>query len=147
MIEADLLSRFECQFHHLGVACRAIEAEAQWWSVLGYRPEGDDFEDPVQRVRGRFLAGPGPRLELLMPLATGSPIDTLVQKGVKLYHHAFETPRLDDLVDVLRKSGCRLTAGPVSAVAFASRRIAFLLLPNMNLIELIEAGEDGCSPP
>jgi len=49
-------------FHHLGVACRNLDVEEAVWVPLGYTREGDDFEDPRQQIRGRFLTGPGPRL-------------------------------------------------------------------------------------
>ncbi|MCW6509535.1 VOC family protein [Lichenifustis flavocetrariae] len=139
MKEDDLFASFACRFHHLGLACRSIDRETQSWISLGYRQEGSDFEDPIQGVRGRFLIGPGPRLELLMPSGPESPINGMIDRGVKLYHHAFETPSMNDLLAALGAAGCKLTVAPVPAVAFAGRRIAFFLMPNMNLIELIEA--------
>jgi methylmalonyl-CoA/ethylmalonyl-CoA epimerase len=134
-----MLAELECQFHHLGVACRTIEREAQIWSSLGYEREGDDFEDPIQKVRGRFIVGPGPRLELLTPTAPDSPVAGVLERGVKIYHQAFVTPRFDATVAALIDSGNRVTAGPSPAIAFGGRRIAFFLMPNMNLIEIIEA--------
>ena len=53
------------RFHHVGVACEDIEVESARWLVLGYVRDGEPFEDPRQGVRGVFLAGQSPRLELL----------------------------------------------------------------------------------
>lgn len=136
-----MLKKLGCVFHHLGVACRDLEQETPYWRALGYVQEGPDFEDPIQRVRGRFLVGPGPRLELLQGVGEASPIAALLKRQIKLYHQAFETPMFDPAVSVLEKSGARLMAEPAPAVAFGGRRIAFLSLPNGNILELIETLE------
>lgn len=133
-----MLSALACEFHHLGVACLDLDKEAKPWLALGYAPEGPDFEDPRQLVRGRFLVGAGPRLELLIATAEASPVKAALARGAKIYHQAFLAPRFDESLLKLRNLGCKLTVGPEPAVAFQGRRIAFLLMPNLNLIELIE---------
>lgn len=134
-----MLNALNCTFHHIGVACRDLDVEARYWLMLGYRVESPDFEDEVQRVRGRFLIGPGPRLELLVGTTPDSPVAGMVKRRVKMYHQAFETPDLDKAIAMLEESGARLTAPAAEAVAFGGRRIAFLFLPNGNILELIEA--------
>jgi methylmalonyl-CoA/ethylmalonyl-CoA epimerase len=126
-------------FHHLGVACRAIDADARTYYALGYRDETPTFEDPIQGIRGRFLVGAGPRLELLEPLAGSKVLDPWLERGVKIYHQAFEVPDLDASIERVLATRARLMVAPVPAVAFGGRRIAFVMLSNMTLIELIEA--------
>ena len=126
-------------FHHVGVACVDLEAETRRLAALGYQTEGSDFTDAVQGVRGRFLIGGGPRLELLAPLSAGGVLTPWLKSGVKLYHLAYETPGLDDELARLRNAGAKLVVPPVPATAFASRKIAFLMLPNLLLTELIES--------
>ena len=133
-----MLNRLNCKFHHLGLACADLDREARPWLDLGYRNEAQDFEDPIQKVRGRFLIGPGPRLELLTPLSVDSPITAMIQRGVRIYHQAFEAPTFDETIATLRAANYKLVAGPVPAVAFEDRRIAFLVVPNLNVIEIIE---------
>ncbi len=133
-----MLKSLNASFHHLGLACRDLDAEARAWLDLGYHAEAPDFEDPIQRVRGRFLAGPGPRLELLAGCSSDSPIEGLVRRNIKIYHQAWEVPRFDDAVAKLRNAKYRLVTSPAPAVAFEGRRIVFFFMPNMNLIELIE---------
>jgi methylmalonyl-CoA/ethylmalonyl-CoA epimerase len=125
-------------FHHVGVACRNLDSETRRLAALGYAPEGADFTDPVQGVTGRFLVGGGPRLELLVPLVEGH-LSPWLKAGVKLYHLAYETPDFEGGIGRLRGSGAKVVVPPVPSVAFAGRRIAFLMLPNMLLTELIEA--------
>ena len=127
-------------FHHLGVACRSVDAELQSWVRLGYQPEGEVFEDPIQKIRGVFVVGCGPRLELLEPAGEGSPVAGYLERGVKFYHQAFTAMHFDDALDGLRRIGAKLVAGPSPAVAFDGRRIAFVMAPGMQLIEIIEAG-------
>lgn len=106
--------------------------------ALGYTAEAPDFHDPIQQVRGRFLVGPGPRLELLIPSAAGSPVEGVLQRHGKIYHQAFLTPKLEETIAAARAARCKLVVEPVPAVAFDGRLIAFLLMPNMNLLELID---------
>jgi hypothetical protein len=61
-------------FHHLGVACDDIAAEIPCFEALGYRQEGGMFRDPIHKVEGAFMTGPGPRLELLAPIGAVSPV-------------------------------------------------------------------------
>jgi len=125
------------QFHHIGDACLDLDSETRRLAVLGYAPEGPDFTDPIQGVMGRFLSGGGPRLELLAPLNTSGMLTPWLKAGVKLYHLGYETADLAGAVAQLKAERARVMVQPVEAVAFAQRKIAFLLLPNMLLIELI----------
>jgi len=135
-----MLTKLGCTFHHLGVACRNLDTEQRYWEALGYTLEGEEFQDAIQRVRGRFLVGPGPRLELLMPMGPDSPVEGVIKRRHKIYHQAFETRMFDEALATLEGSGARRTAEPTNAIAFNGRRIIFLFLPNGNLLELIEAG-------
>jgi len=124
-------------FHHVGVACRDLDSETRRFAALGYHQEGVDFTDPIQGVSGRFLIGGGPRLELLVPLSTEGCLAPWLKTGAKLYHLAYLVPDLDGEVTRLRGQGAKTVVSPVPAVAFAGRRITFLMLPNMMLVELI----------
>ena len=55
MIDLSQLS-----FHHIGVACKDLQVETEKLNILGYEREGDDFIDPIQGVKGRFLSGQVP---------------------------------------------------------------------------------------
>ncbi|MFO1487496.1 MAG: VOC family protein [Verrucomicrobiota bacterium] len=124
-------------FHHIGVACRDLESETRRFAALGYTVEGPDFTDPIQGVSGRFLVGGGPRLELLIPLSTEGVLAPWLKTGAKLYHLAYLVPDFDGEMTRLRGQGAKVVVPPVPAVAFANRRITFLMLPNMMLVELI----------
>jgi methylmalonyl-CoA/ethylmalonyl-CoA epimerase len=126
-------------FHHVGVACTNIAAERPHFEALGYRPEGKPFEDRRQGVRGMFLGGQSPRVELLEPLdgSEGGVLAPWLAQGVKLYHLAYVVTRLDESIADLRAKRAKLLVAPVPAVAFDGRNIAFLMLANRLLIELV----------
>ncbi len=129
------------RFHHIGVACSDIASEAGRLACLGYVREGAVFIDPRQGVRGLFLAGQSPRLELLEPLPGAAPglLAPWLNQRVKLYHLAYETADLDAAIDALRAARAKLVVPRVPAVAFDGRDIAFLMLPTLLLVELIAA--------
>lgn len=128
------------RFHHVGVACTDIATEAARLAMLGYTIEGDAFADRRQGVRGLFLAGQAPRLELLQPLddGDGGVLAPWLKQDIKLYHLAYEVEGIAGAIDGLRRQRAKLVVLPVPAVAFGGREIAFLMLPNRLLIELIE---------
>lgn len=127
------------RFHHIGVACADLDVETRRLAVLGYVVEGPDFEDLVQGVRGRFLGGQAPRLELLVQTEAQGVLDPWLGNGTKLYHLAYEADDLAIAVDTLRREGARVVVPAVPAVAFDGRQITFLLLRTMLLVELIAA--------
>jgi methylmalonyl-CoA/ethylmalonyl-CoA epimerase len=125
-------------FHHIGVACRDLATETEAFGRLGYEVEGDDFVDPRQGIRGRFIVGPGPRLELLVGLPGSTVLEPWLHKGIKFYHQAFVVESVDISVQELCVRGGRMVAPPVPAVAFNGRHIAFVMLRNLALVELIQ---------
>jgi len=124
-------------FHHVGVACRDFGVEERAFAALGYEREGNDFVDPIQGIHGRFLVGTGPRLELLREQVEGTTLTPWLRKGITLYHLAFEAADLADAMARLIALGAKVVTGPVPAVAFGGRDIAFFMLPNRQMIELI----------
>jgi methylmalonyl-CoA/ethylmalonyl-CoA epimerase len=124
-------------FHHIGIACKDIRQEAAAYQVLGYREATNFFSDPIQGVKGCFLHGSGPTLELLEDLPGSSTIKPWLQKGIKAYHLAFETPYLASSIDELRAVGGIIISEPMPSVAFSGRAICFIMLRSRQLIELI----------
>lgn len=128
----------ELQFHHIGLACRDMAQDRRDHESLGYRSEGEAFEDPLQRIRGLFMTLGTMRVELLEPLDETSPLMDYLKRGIKIYHQCFECDDIASAIEDLQAHGARLVSPPQPAVAFDNRRIAFLLLPSRMLIELIE---------
>lgn len=128
------------RFHHLGVASTSLKRDVRAYALLGYYPEGKEFADERQGVRGLFLTdGRGPRLELLEPLPGSETLSPFLTRGIKCYHHAYEVEAIEAAMSGLRAAHARLVRLPTPAVAFQGRRIAFLILPNGWMVELIDS--------
>lgn len=125
-------------FHHLGYACASLAKDRAQFEQLGYALEGDAFVDPVQGVTGVFLIGPGPRVELLEDVPGSSTLKPWLDKGVRIYHFAYEVPDMDQALAWARTQRAITTVQPVPAVAFGGRRIAFVMLRTGLMLEFIE---------
>jgi methylmalonyl-CoA/ethylmalonyl-CoA epimerase len=124
-------------FHHIGVACRDLDAEEVAFSILGYVREGSEFYDAIQGVHGRFLTGGGPRLEILRNHEEPGVLSNWLKKGIRFYHLAYETDRFDECSAAFAADGAKCVVAPVPAVAFGGRTISFYLMRNLTLVELI----------
>lgn len=126
------------RFHHIGVACRDLEKEAQALRLVGYEIEGQRFLDPLQKIHGCFLVGPGPRMELLAPVDDSSPVMSWLNKDIKMYHQAYEVESMEAALGTLTAQQAVVVSRPKPAIAFGGRKVAFLMFPNRLLVELIE---------
>ncbi|HZO95369.1 MAG TPA: VOC family protein [Candidatus Baltobacteraceae bacterium] len=124
-------------FHHVGIACRDLDADERVFAGLGYVREGTDWFDPIQNVHARFLVGAGPRVELVVDAQPGGPVAELERKGVKLYHMAYEVDDLRSASRGLEALGAKQVTAPTPGIAFGMRLLCFYALPNLALIELI----------
>ena len=124
-------------FHHLGVACESIEADKATWLSLGYRLENAPFVDEAQGIRGLFMVGGGPRVELLEGLEGSMTLAPWIKRRVKFYHVGYLVQSLDAAMEKLLTSGATIARSPMMSVYFQSR-IAFLMMPNLALIEIID---------
>ncbi|OJI04679.1 VOC family protein [Polynucleobacter sp. MWH-Adler-W8] len=125
-------------FHHIGYATQSIDKEHNFFSSMGYVSEGEDFSDEIQGIRGRFLVGVGPRIELLENLPGSQTLTPWLNAGIKLYHFAYFVTDINKALGWAHNCRGRVTVLPVPAVAFGGRLISFIMLRNGMLIELIE---------
>lgn len=128
------------EFHHIGIACKNFDLEQKTYSFWGYQQENSDFQDDLQGVLGRFLVAPNqPRIELLQNTPTSHTLDLWLKKRTKMYHLAYLVKDLDAAVNFWKARGGGMVKEPLPSSYF-KKRICFMLLPNMLLIELIEKG-------
>lgn len=127
------------QFHHIGVACSNIQRELQSYQLLGYISSGEDlFEDLQQGVRGLFLTMKGaPTLELLENLQGSSTLDAWIKRGQKLYHIAYCVKDIEGVLSALLADRAKMVS-PLKESTYFKKQICFLMLPNRQLVELIE---------
>lgn len=125
-------------FHHIGVATENIEKEFESYQMLGYRKEGEFFEDHEQGIRGLFIVADGqPRLELLENLSGSTTLDIWIERKVKMYHFAYQVQNIEKVMDIFNKNKIK-TISPLKISAYFKKRISFLMVSSSFLVELIE---------
>lgn len=131
----------ELVFHHMGVAVTDLErAITEYADILGFQLVSGPFADPLQKVKVCFLArGTEPQIELIAPYGDDSPIKRLLSSGGGAYHFCYEVPDIEKAIADVRARKCLVISGPVQAVAFGNRRIAWFYTPARQLVELLEA--------
>jgi methylmalonyl-CoA/ethylmalonyl-CoA epimerase len=135
------------RFHHVGYATDDIQRYLVEYFVPLFRPlsVSEVVADPIQRVAVCFasMAG-GTTIELVEPLGEKSPVHAVIgssRGGV--YHLCYEVDDLDYALRRFRDKRCLPLGRPAPAVAFGGRRIVFLMTPQKDLIELLEAQANG----
>ena len=126
--------------HHIGVITTNLEASIGFYSTLRYSAS-EIYLDPVQKARIVLMQHTGhePLVELVCPETRESPAAKWVQRiQAGPYHLCYEAANLESAVEFLRKQHHFPVLGPVPAVAFEMRRVAFLWSPNTGLLELLE---------
>jgi methylmalonyl-CoA/ethylmalonyl-CoA epimerase len=128
-------------FHHFGVAVRDLQhAIPVFGNLFGYQLKSGPFDDPTQNVSVCFLSrgDRDPVLELVAPLGPNSPIDRTLKKGGGVYHICYQVPDIRGAIEHLTRLGSFLLSGPVPAVAFGMREIAWLMTEADLLVELVQ---------
>lgn len=139
------------RLHHIGHAVSDIAPAAdRYVRRFGYRIVSPILHDPLQTAFVQFLQLPGDPsyLELVSPDSSQSKLANAVKRGGSLHHLCFLSGSLELQIAALEAEGLRLISDPKPAVAFAGRRICWLLGPDHIPIELVErrASNDPCTP-
>lgn len=129
-------------FHHVGIAVRDLQtAIPVYKDLFGYDLISGPFDDPIQGVSVCFIRrGEGdPVLELVAPLGSNSPILRTLKSGGGTYHICYRVPDIGAAINHLVEKNSFLVSGPVPAVAFEMKEIAWLMTDAFLLVELLQA--------
>jgi len=129
-------------FHHVGIAVRDLSKAVPIYKTLfEYELTSGPFDDPIQNVSVCFVSrGKGDTvLELVAPLGPNSPIDRVLKKGGGPYHVCYQVPDINVAIAYLTEQRSLLISGPLPAVAFEMREIAWLITEVDLLVELLQA--------
>jgi methylmalonyl-CoA/ethylmalonyl-CoA epimerase len=137
--------------HHVGHAVKAIEPVAEVYaSRYGYVVCTPIIHDPLQTAYVQFLLLPGDSvyLELVSPDGPESRLSNAVRKGGGLNHLCYIADDLEKTAEKLIECDMMLLSPPQPAVAFAGRRVCWLMGDDMIPIELVKRREPGdcCRP-
>lgn len=137
--------------HHVGYAVKAIESACEVYVTrFGYVLSTPVIHDPLQTALVQFLClrGDSVYLEFVSPDGPESRLVNAVRKGGGLNHLCYAVDDLEQAVGRLEQQDMKLISTPQPAVAFAGRRICWLLGEDLLPIELVERNEagDSCQP-
>ena len=126
------------KFHHTGIACKNITREEEAYKLLGYISNGKPFEDKEQGIKGLFMVNNNmPEIELLENLPESKTLDYWLEHRVKMYHTGYLVKNIEAAVDIFTRNGAKIIS-PLKQSKYFEKRICFLILKNMAMVELIE---------
>ena len=129
------------KLHHIAYVCDNVREKAEYYvQMLEAKIDGQPVIDEHQGVEILFLnLSDGNRIELLQPYGDKSPVRRFLDNGGGLYHLCFEVDNLDATLEKITQDGKAMVVKPPSpAPAIDSRRVAFVVTDQSELIEFVE---------
>jgi hypothetical protein len=126
--------------HHIGYVVNTIERGIQDYSPLTLLKSGISkiFTIADQKVKVCFLEiSPNVYLELVEPLEGNEPLMKMKKRGVGFYHLGFLVDDIHAKIAEFENQNYR-NINLFSSEAFGGRLCAFMLSPDLQLIEFIE---------
>ena len=139
------------RLHHVGYATKSIDSIAKTYAErFGYDISTPVIHDPLQTALVQFLRLPGDQsyLEFVAPDGPESKLTSATSRRGGLNHLCFTAGPLEKAISELEASGMMLISPPQFAVAFAGRRICWLVGGDPLPVELVERRDDAdeCTP-
>jgi methylmalonyl-CoA/ethylmalonyl-CoA epimerase len=130
------------RIHHIGYVTASIADSAdEYAKATGLVWDRSIIHDPLQMVSVAFL-GSGDTgatmIELVEPAGRRSPVNNFLEAGGGLHHVCLEVADLVAHIEASRAAGCSLVRVPLPAAAFRGRKIAWIMTPRGQLIELLQ---------
>jgi methylmalonyl-CoA/ethylmalonyl-CoA epimerase len=137
--------------HHIGYAVKNIDpVAASHVNLFGYELSTPVIHDPLQTALVQFLklSGDSAYLELVAPDGPESKLTNAVKRGGGLNHLCYIAESLEEAIAHLEENGMKLISDPKPGIAFAGRRICWLVGEDPVPIELVERRDehDLCQP-
>ena len=129
------------KLHHVGCAVPSIEEGLRpYTQAMGFSRVSKIVEIASQKVRVCFIeTAPGVFVELVQGLGEDSPVSNFLKRRQYYYHVCYSTSHVGETTQHLEASGFqRLSV--FTSEAFNGSECAFLLTPEMALVELCTDG-------
>ena len=133
-------AKYHMTFDHMGYATHSIPTSIGMFEHLGYEISGPTFEDHAQGIKGVFLAGGGPRIELLENMPNSQTLNCWLTEGPRFYHMAYTVDDINIAAPFAKKYRGKIVKQQMKSIAFSGRHICFIMFRNKFLMELIENG-------
>ncbi len=131
------------EIHHIGYLTKNLRGGVEEFCKLGFKPETEMVLDEERKIQIIFMVNGKYRIELIQPKDSSSPFYELLKKYKNTpYHFCYLTKNINQKIEELRKNGYLLLKEPLEAPAIKNYLAAFMLHPNIGIIELLET-EDG----
>lgn len=132
-------SKIDLRFHHFGIVTIDIRDFIKKGDFLFRNKEHKCIIDVIQRCKLAFYNGvDGNLYEIIEPIDEQSPVYRFAKSGGGLHHICYSVKDLENSLDYFKKKNSIIVSGPLPAVAFKNKKIAFLFIKNLGLIELKE---------
>ncbi len=129
--------------HHIGYLVADIDAAISEFVALGWEIRQAKLYDPSRKVYLCFLENSGVVIELVSPSDECRLFTALQRRIGNAPYHVCYVPDgvngFDAAIEALERSGYFMTQPPEAAVAFGGRRVAFMMNPEIGLLEILEA--------
>lgn len=130
------------RLHHVGFVVPSILDEiANLAESIGAYWDETVCHDPLQKATVAFLrtsSSEDALIELIEPVAEGSPVVQFLHKGGGLHHLCYEVEDLGAHLKAARLKGAVVVRRPLPAAAFGNRRISWVLTRQKLLLEYLE---------
>lgn len=125
--------------HHIGYAVADMDKAKEAFSALGYQ-DGNTVQDVPRNVCITFIQNGATSVELIAPLSTGSPVDSILEKNRTgtPYHICYEVDDLSSALKDLKAKGFVTLIKPMPAPAIGECNVAFMYHKAMGVMELVE---------
>lgn len=126
---------------HIGLAVENIDSGADTMRLLTAKAVTPVIEDPVQQAFLQMYLSGNTYIELIAPSSEDSHVVKMLsgQPSV-LAHMCFQTDDISASIDHINNSGGLVFKGPAPAKLFGGKQVAFAMLSNRMIVEIVENG-------
>jgi tyrocidine synthetase-3 len=128
---------------HIGIAVADMETAGRYYSELGYSTTGVIY-DPIQNVHlAMYTHDTLHAIELVGAHDEKSPVNNILRKNGDIpYHICYRVRNLEHTLQLLNAIGeYEVISEPQQAVLFGGKRVMFISVKDVGLIELLEYPE------
>ena len=124
---------------HIGYAVKDIVKAKETFENLGYVFD-EIVNDTERNIYILFGTNNGYRIELVSPNDSGkSPVDFFLDKvGSIPYHICYCSSEIENEIEKLKKKKCKVIISLAPAIAFAGRRVVFMMHREIGIFEIVE---------